>query len=92
MNNDHGFSPDGTQMAISDGSQGDKKSIVYIIPPQAALPKRITVPGHGPSYWHGWSPDGKTLAFVGERNGDFDIYGFRSAAAKNSPDDCERFG
>ena len=28
----------------------------------------------GPSYWHGWSPDGKTLAFVGQRNGDFDIY------------------
>ena len=27
-----------------------------------------------PAYWHGWSPDGKTLAFVGERNGDYDIY------------------
>jgi Tol biopolymer transport system component len=28
----------------------------------------------GPSYWHGWSSDGKTLAFVGQRNGEFDIY------------------
>jgi Tol biopolymer transport system component len=27
-----------------------------------------------PSYWHGWSPDGSTLAFCGERNGEFDIY------------------
>jgi dipeptidyl aminopeptidase/acylaminoacyl peptidase len=27
-----------------------------------------------PSYWHGWSPDGKTLAFTGQRNGEFDIY------------------
>ncbi|MGC2773880.1 MAG: hypothetical protein WA232_19445, partial [Candidatus Sulfotelmatobacter sp.] len=29
---------------------------------------------NSPSYWHGWSPDGKTLAFVGRRNDDFDIY------------------
>src|SRR5262249_749281 len=28
----------------------------------------------GPSYWHGWSPDGKSLAFCGERNGEFDVY------------------
>ena len=78
-NNDHGFSPDGSQMAISDGSQGDKKSIVYIIPSAGGTPKRITEPGRGPSYWHGWSPDGKTLAFVGERNGDFDIYAIPAA-------------
>jgi TolB protein len=79
LNNDHGFSPDATEMAISDGSQGDKKSIVYIIPAAGGTPQRITEPGHGPSYWHGWSPDGKTLAFVGERNGDFDIYAIPAA-------------
>jgi Tol biopolymer transport system component len=27
-----------------------------------------------PSYWHGWSPDGKTLAFCAERNKEFDVY------------------
>jgi Tol biopolymer transport system component len=27
-----------------------------------------------PSYFHGWSPDGRWLAFVGERGGNFDIY------------------
>jgi Tol biopolymer transport system component len=27
-----------------------------------------------PSYFHGWSPDAKWLAFVGERNNNFDIY------------------
>ena len=27
-----------------------------------------------PSYWHGWSPDGRTLAYCAERKGEFDIY------------------
>ena len=71
-NNDHGLSPDGTQLVISDQSQGDKMSLIYILPIDGGTPRRIT--SHGPSYWHGWSPDGKTLAFVGERNGDYDIY------------------
>ncbi|PYU53051.1 MAG: hypothetical protein DMG48_02075 [Acidobacteria bacterium] len=71
-NNDHGISPDGTQLAISDNSQEEHRSLVYIVPISGGAPRRITQ--KSPSYWHGWSPDGKTLAFVGERNGDFDIY------------------
>jgi TolB protein len=71
-NNDHGISPDGTQLAISDNSQGERESRVYIVPITGGAPRRIT--DKAPSYWHGWSPDGKTLAFVGQRNGDFDIY------------------
>jgi TolB protein len=71
-NNDHGLSPDGTQLAISDSSQGDHASRVYIVAATGGAPRRITK--SGPSYWHGWSPDGKTLAYVGQRNGDFDIY------------------
>jgi len=70
-NNDHGLSPDGTQLAISDQSQ-ERRSIIYIVPIAGGTPRRITP--LGPSYWHGWSPDGKTLAFCGERNGEFDIY------------------
>ena len=71
-NNDHGISPDATQLAISDNSQGDHNSLVYIVPTAGGTPRRITQ--KSPSYWHGWSPDGKTLAFVGQRDGDFDIY------------------
>ena len=70
-NNDHGLSPDGTQLAISDQSQ-ERKSLIYILPIKGGTPRRVTLPG--PSYWHGWSPDGRTLAFCGERNGEFDIY------------------
>jgi TolB protein len=70
-NNDHGISPDGTRLAISDSSQGGK-SLVYVLPVTGGTPTRVTTTG--PSYWHGWSPDGQTLAFCGQRNGEFDVY------------------
>lgn len=71
-NNDHGISPDSSLLAISDQSQEDHKSLVYVLPFRGGTPRRVTK--NSPSYWHGWSPDGKTLAFVGQRNGEFDIY------------------
>jgi Tol biopolymer transport system component len=71
-NNDHGISPDSTSLAISDQSQEPHLSVVYIVPIGGGAPRRITQ--NFPSYWHGWSPDGATLAFVGERGGEFDIY------------------
>ena len=71
-NNDHGISPDGQFLAISDQSTEDKMSRVYVLPITGGTPKQITQ--NAPSYWHGWSPDGKTLAFTGERGGNFDIY------------------
>ncbi len=72
INNDHGLSPDNTELAISDNSAPDHNSRVYLLPVIGGAPREITPTG--PSYWHGWSPDGKTLAFVGERSGEFDIY------------------
>jgi TolB protein len=81
-NNDHGISPDATELAISDNSQGDHNSLVYIVPITGGAPRRITQ--NSPSYWHGWSPDGKTLAFVGQRNGDFDIYTIPAAGGEET--------
>ncbi len=71
-NNDHGLSPDGAQVAISDSSAPDGVSHVYLLPMAGGTPRLITQ--KGPSYWHGWSPDGKMLAFTGQRGGEFDIY------------------
>ncbi|WP_443750125.1 TolB family protein [Asticcacaulis solisilvae] len=73
INNDHGPSPDGKWLAISDQTRGaDNQSRVYVVPMSGGAPRQVTA--EGPSYWHGWSPDGKTLAVVARRNGDFDIY------------------
>lgn len=67
-NNDHGYSPDGTMLAISCRPS----SSVYVVPAAGGTPRRLTP--LTPSYWHGWSPDGQTLAYVGQRDGEFDIY------------------
>lgn len=69
-NNDHGFSPDGKQIALSH-HQPDE-SLIFTMPAEGGEPKLITT--NGPSYWHGWSPDGKTLAYCAERNGEYDVY------------------
>ncbi len=82
LNNDHGLSPDGEWMAISDQSSDDHKSRVYIVPAKGGTPRLITP--NAPSYWHGWSPDGKTLAFTAERNGNFDIYTIPAAGGEET--------
>ena len=71
-NNDHLLSSDGRFVALSHGTREDGKSRVYVLPVDGGTPTLITP--LGPSYLHGWSPDGKTLAYCAERNGEFDIY------------------
>lgn len=70
-NNDHGLSPDGRWLAISS-NVGDEGSKIFVLPASGGEPRLVTP--LGPSYWHGWSPDGLTLAYCGVRNNHFDIY------------------
>ncbi len=80
LNNDHGISPDGTLLAIShhddEGVAQEERSggtsRIYTIPIDGGEPVQVT--DKTPSYWHGWSPDGKTLLYTAQRNGNFDIY------------------
>jgi TolB protein len=71
-NNDHVLSFDGTMLGISSSPEGENGSVVYTVPSSGGTPTRITK--NSPSYFHGWSPDGKTLFFTGQRDDEFDIY------------------
>lgn len=72
-NNDHVLSFDGKMLAISHHSKDDAgASIVYTVPVAGGTPHRVTA--KGPSYIHGWAPDGKHLVYTAERDGEFDIY------------------
>ena len=71
INNDHGLSPDGRQIVISDGTEAGQ-SCIYLLPASGGTPRKVTA--KTPSYWHGWSPDGAKLAYCAQRDGVFDIY------------------
>lgn len=71
-NNDHVLSPNHTKLAVSHHTYEDGMSRVYIFPIEGGTPTLITP--IAPSYLHGWSPDGKTLAYCAERNGEYDIH------------------
>jgi TolB protein len=71
-NNDHVLSPDNTQLAVSHFTNEDAVSRIYILPFAGGQPVLVTE--KGPSYLHGWSPDGRRLAYCAERNGQYDIY------------------
>ncbi len=65
LNNDHGVSPDGKTLVISAGH-------MYTLPRAGGVPRQVT--SLSPSYYHGWSPDGKMLAYCARRDENFDIY------------------
>jgi Tol biopolymer transport system component len=71
-NNDHVLSPDNAQLAISHFTNEDAASRIYTLPLSGGAPVLVT--DKGPSYLHGWSPDGQRLAYCAERNGQYDIY------------------
>jgi TolB protein len=81
-NNDHGLSPDGSQLVISHHTQdrpaGDN-SVIYTLPVTGGTPKQITQ--NSPSYWHGWSPDGKYLVYVAKRDGQWGIFRIEALGA-----------
>ncbi|MBA4167491.1 MAG: TolB family protein [Chitinophagaceae bacterium] len=81
-NNDHVMSLDGKMLGLSSAVQQLGGSVIYTVSVAGGTPKQITP--KGPSYLHGWSPDGKNLVFTGQRNNEFDIYSVPATGGKET--------
>jgi Tol biopolymer transport system component len=72
INNDHGLAPDGKTIIFS------ARGHIYTVPLAGGVPARVsTDEGEGAGlvyWWHGVSPDGRTLAFCGQRGDAKDIW------------------
>jgi Tol biopolymer transport system component len=88
LNNDHGISPKGDQVIVSDQSEPDNLSRISLLPiGGSARPKSIVSDPAARSYWHGWSPDGRAIAYVrvGASDDSYDIYSADLATGKRAP-------
>lgn len=66
-NNDHVLSFDGKLLGISHHAKDDNnRSNIYVLPASGGEPERMTA--QGPSYLHGFSPDGEYLIYTAGRN------------------------
>src|SRR4029453_146047 len=71
--NDHVLSFDGRMLGISHHTAEDSgASIVYTLPAAGGTPRRVTA--KGPSYLHGWSPDGGGLVVTAQGKDEFDVF------------------
>jgi len=75
-NGSHGLSPDGSLLAITCSTPGRPESRVYIVPVPGLssndAPRLVTE--HPNSYFHSWSPDGKTILFTRPDHGSLNIF------------------
>ena len=81
INNDHVPTPDGTTVGISDGTEPGG-SRIYLVSTAGGTPRKLTE--KAPSYLHGISPDGKTLAYCAQRNDNFDVYTIPAAGGEET--------
>jgi Tol biopolymer transport system component/DNA-binding winged helix-turn-helix (wHTH) protein len=76
------LSPDG-RWIVFEGVENVDSSCLYVIPATGGPWKRITNSGH----WDDkprWAPDGKTIYYLSERGGFFDVWGIRFDPAQGT--------
>ncbi len=66
----HGFSPDGTQLAVSALDGGT--SHIFVLSADGGTPDKV--PTDTSAVWTSWSADGRTLAFTGQQGDQTNIY------------------
>ena len=76
----HGISPDGTMLAF-DGETFGGDYATWVMPISGGAPRRIAAQS---STWCGWSPDGKTIVFIGYRRREFGIYTIPAAGGEET--------
>jgi hypothetical protein len=69
-NGSHGLSPDGKWLAITCTTPEHPGRRVYVVPSSGGEPRMLTEPN---SYFHSWSPDGKTILFARPERGSINI-------------------
>lgn len=71
-NNDHGFSPDGRQIILSNHRGNGAE--MFIMPASGGEP--VLISPQPPSWFHGWSHDGKRITYVAVRDASriIDVY------------------
>ena len=81
-NNDHGFSPDGQWIGFS--SHRERGAEIFVIPAAGGEPRAISP--EAPSWFHGWSPDGKRITYVAARGARrvLDVYVIATAGGAES--------
>jgi TolB protein len=82
-NGSHGLSPDGKLLAISCATPGKPESRVYVVPVTGGTPRLVTE--HPNSYWHSWSPDGKTIIFTRPDHGSGNIFAISVDGGEEHP-------
>jgi Tol biopolymer transport system component len=82
-NNDKGLSPNGQLLAFSAGVGTAGQSFVFIAAADGSHVRKIDPVS--PSYFHGWSPDGRFVVLVAKRANHFNIYRLSSAGGPEIP-------
>ncbi len=83
INNDHGPSPDGRLIAISDKTETGQ-SCIYTLPINGGVPRRVSE--KLPAYFHGWSPDGARITYPAFRRGYDDGADIYTCPANGGPE------
>lgn len=82
-NGSHGLSPDGTQLAVSCSSPSLPGSHVYILPANGGTPRLLTE--HTDSYFHTWSPEGKTVVFTRPDHASLNLFAIDAQGGQERP-------
>ena len=68
----HGVSPDGSRLAMTCATTGSSEFRIYSVPIGGGTPRVVTE--HPNSWFHSWSPDGKTILFSRPDHGSLNIF------------------